>query len=100
MVAVLRVEHAEFGANPNFAAILEKLSARSPEFVSMWSHVEVFSPMMWSVGELRDFGSGTTTKFQTVMLPIPDSPGQTLVFYVPVDGGQLAAPRFRLPRLP
>jgi PAS domain-containing protein len=92
MVAIFRVEHAEFGAHPNFAAVVEKLSARSSEFATMWSHVEVFSPMAWSVGALRDPGSGTVTKFQTIRLPIPDSPGQTLVFYVPADGAATVAP--------
>jgi hypothetical protein len=86
MVAIFRVEHAEFGAHPSFGAVVEKLSARSPEFAAMWSHVEVFSPMAWSVGALRDPGSGAITTFQTIRLPIPDSPGQTLVFYVPMDG--------------
>ena len=91
MVAIFRVEHAEFGAHPRFGAVVEKLSARSSEFATMWSHVEVFSPMAWSVGALRDPGSGTVTMFQTIRLPIPDSPGQTLVFYVP-EGAEVAAP--------
>jgi PAS domain-containing protein len=91
MVAIFRVEHAEFGAHPGFAAIVAELSARSTEFATMWSHVEVFSPMAWSVGQLRDPVTGTITAFQTIRLPIPDSPGQTLVFYVPAGGGGAAA---------
>jgi hypothetical protein len=47
--------------------------------------------MAWSVGQLRDPSSGKITTFETIRLPIPDSPGQTLVFYVPADGAETAA---------
>jgi hypothetical protein len=83
MVAMLRVEFAAYTESERFAALIEALSLRSAEFRAMWSHVEVFSPARWTVGELRDPASGTVEHFSTVRLPVPDTPGQTLVFYVP-----------------
>jgi PAS domain-containing protein len=83
MVAVLRVEFAEHAGNARFGVLIEALSRRSDEFRAMWSHVEVFSPAKWSVGELRDPNTGVVSQFQTVRLAAPEAPGQTLVFYVP-----------------
>lgn len=83
MVAVLRVEYAGDEHDAQYVELIAALSARSPEFRTMWANVEVFSPMKWSVGELWDAASRSFQTYQTVRLSIPDSPGQTLVFYVP-----------------
>jgi PAS domain-containing protein len=83
MVAMLRVEYAGDENDVAYVELIAALSARSPEFRAIWSNVEVFSPMKWSVGELWDAASRSFQRFQTVRLSIPDSPGQTLVFYVP-----------------
>ncbi|HWT05386.1 MAG TPA: hypothetical protein VN224_06495, partial [Xanthomonadales bacterium] len=76
-------EYAGDESDAAYVALIAALSARSPEFRAMWSNVEVFSPTKWSVGELWDTSSRSFQTYETVLLTIPDSPGQTLVFYVP-----------------
>ena len=83
MVATFRVEYADYVGDLGFAELLDALSARSPEFVAMWAHVDVLSPSRWSIDEIREPGSDSVQAVDTVSLGIPDSPGQTLVFFVP-----------------
>jgi hypothetical protein len=80
-VGMFRVAYADYVGDPGFEELIEQLSARSPEFVEAWSDVDVLSPMQWNLGDIRDPESGTTFTFETVNLPIPESPGQTLIFH-------------------
>jgi MmyB-like transcription regulator ligand binding domain/Helix-turn-helix domain len=84
MVATFRVEHADYARDKGFAELIEVLTARSPEFCSMWSHVDVLSPMRWSIGEIRDPRTGNIVALDTVSFSVPDAPGQTVVFHVPI----------------
>jgi hypothetical protein len=83
MLATFRVEHADYVGDEAFADLIGALSQRSPEFVSMWADVDVLSPALWSVGEIRDPVSGAIIPLETVPLSIPESPAQTLMFYIP-----------------
>jgi transcriptional regulator with XRE-family HTH domain len=83
MVATFRVEHADYVGDEAFGDLIDGLSQRSPEFVSMWADVDVLSPARWSVGEIRESISGAIVPLETVTLNIPESPAQTLMFYIP-----------------
>jgi hypothetical protein len=83
MVATFRVEYADYVGDAGFDDLIGTLGTSSTEFTSMWGDVDVLSPMRWNVREMRDPLSNETLAFETASFGIPDSPGQTLVFYIP-----------------
>ncbi|MGZ3497740.1 MAG: helix-turn-helix transcriptional regulator [Vulcanimicrobiaceae bacterium] len=95
-VAVFRVEHADYVGNASFEELIDALCARSSDFASHWSDVDVLSRTRWSLGKIKDPRSGMILTFQTVTLPIPESPGQTLIFHYPA--GELKLPENPFPR--
>jgi hypothetical protein len=85
MVATFRVEYADYFGDVGFKELIDALEGRSTEFAAMWHDIDILSPMRWSVGAMRDPRTGHTQSFETVSLCIPENPGQTLVFYIPVQ---------------
>jgi MmyB-like transcription regulator ligand binding domain/Helix-turn-helix domain len=83
MVAVFRSEYADYVGEPAFQGLIDELVDASPEFVTMWDQIEVLSRSRWRIDEIREPRSGRLITLETASLSIPDSPGQTLVFYIP-----------------
>lgn len=84
MVATFRLASAEYPGDAEFAELFDALSVASRDFVEMWENVDVLLPMLWSVGEIREPGTGATLEVETINLSSSDSPGQMVVFYLPV----------------
>jgi hypothetical protein len=90
MVGSFRVTYADFVGDTGFEDLIRELLTKSAEFASMWSNVDVVSPMRWSIGELRDPQTGVTTAFETVNFSVPDGCNQTAVFFCPRNKGGIA----------
>jgi hypothetical protein len=87
-VATFRAEYADYVGDRGFDELIDALGSRSPEFTELWAAVDVLSPMRWNVGEIRDPSSHKTLFFETASFAIPDSPGQTMVFFVPATSAR------------
>ncbi|MEA2689519.1 MAG: hypothetical protein QOD51_2126 [Candidatus Eremiobacteraeota bacterium] len=83
MAATFRVKYADYLGDAGFGELIDALVAISPDFSAMWADVDVLSPKRWSVGDICEPGSHQTRSYETATFAIPDSAGQTLVFYVP-----------------
>lgn len=83
MVAMFRVEYADYVGDASFAELIETLSVACPEFAATWSDVDVLLPLRWQLGQIRDPESGFVRMFDTVSLPVPGSTGQMLTFHYP-----------------
>lgn len=83
MVAMFRVEYADYVGDSSFAELIETLSRECPEFAAMWSDVDVLLPLRWQLGQVRDPESGFIRMFDTVNLPVPGAAGQKLTFHYP-----------------
>ncbi len=90
MVAVFRVEYADFVGDDGFEELIASLSAVSPEFVAIWSDVDVLSPTLWNVRELRDMHTKAIHWFETVNFHVPKAAGQTAIFLYPAAEGGTA----------
>jgi len=82
-VAMLRVEHADYAGNADFDDLITALSRVSGEFAQLWSKADVLLPACWTLGSIRDCCLNDSRPFETLALPIPESPGQTLIFHYP-----------------
>jgi PAS domain-containing protein len=82
-VAMLRVEYADYVGNAEFNGLITALSKESSEFTQLWAMADVLLPTCWTLGKVRD-RPNETRRFETVALPIPESPGQTLIFHYAV----------------
>lgn len=91
MVAVFRVEYADFVGDEGFEQLIQSLSLISPEFVAIWSDVDVLSPVLWNVRELRDIETRAIRRFETVNFHVPEATGQTAIFLYPADKGGTAS---------
>jgi MmyB-like transcription regulator ligand binding domain/Helix-turn-helix domain len=87
-VAALRIERSDYVGNGAFDDLIAALSVESIEFREMWSEINVLLPTRWTLGPLQNGGSVGDTQYETVALPIPESPGQTLIFHYPTDEGK------------
>ena len=86
MVAMLRIEYGSYAGEAAFEDLIAELTQTSREFAAMWSETNVLSPTRWNLGNLRDASQNGEVAFETVTLPVPDSPGQTLIFHFPQKG--------------
>ncbi|HZZ00486.1 MAG TPA: helix-turn-helix transcriptional regulator [Candidatus Baltobacteraceae bacterium] len=91
MVATLRVERSAYVGNGAFDDLIASLSAVSSEFLEIWAEIGVLAPAHWTLGAVRNRASGDNVDYETVNLPIPDSPGQRLIFHYPKIETQMAA---------
>jgi len=53
--------------------------------------VDVLSPVLWNVRDLRDLQTRSVHLFKTVNFHVPEAAGQTAIFLYPVDEGGTAA---------
>jgi len=84
-VATLRIERSDYAGNGAFDDLIAALSAKSIEFCEMWSEITVLLPTRWTLGPLDNGNAVGNTQYETVALPIPESPGQTLIFHYASD---------------
>jgi hypothetical protein len=87
-VAALRIERSDYVGTGAFDDLIAALSVESIEFCRMWSEITVLMSTRWTLGPLRNGNSVGTTQYETVALPIPESPSQTLIFHYPSHEGK------------
>jgi transcriptional regulator with XRE-family HTH domain len=85
LVAAFRAEYAEHVGDRDFEALIDALRSASPEFVSLWTSLDVLSPAQWVVVgpfDMCDPDSGRVQrlKFDSLHLTMPEHLGQVVVF--------------------
>jgi transcriptional regulator with XRE-family HTH domain len=82
LTAMLRVSYAHHLGEPRFEALIERLKAASPEFVTIWAEQLVVRHLIRRVVICDDDDRRTTV--EVVQLPMPWDPLQTIAFVNPL----------------
>lgn len=86
LLATFRYIYGDYVGEPGFELLIAALGDRSSEFVSMWSDLDVLSPMSWSIDSVLDPLLDEIVALETVTLPVPGASGQTIVCSFPPCG--------------
>ncbi|MFC9999440.1 helix-turn-helix transcriptional regulator [Nocardia sp. NPDC127526] len=97
VVAAFRADTAHCSGQPEVCGVVERLSARSPEFAALWERHDVGVPVQ-AVNALRHPEAGELY-FDATTLTVADHPDWHLVLYNPQPATDTAARLERLPHL-
>jgi transcriptional regulator with XRE-family HTH domain len=92
MVAILRLNAGHLGADPQLAALVAELSARSAAFAKAWADQLLFQHTYGPKRFHHDAVGTFTVNYETAHLP--DDPGLSLILYT-ADAGSPAEARLR-----